>query len=327
MPPCNDACPAGENVQRWLYDAEPGDYEAAWHQLVEDNPFPAIMGRICYHPCETACNRAQLDEAVGINSVERFLGDLAIERGWALPAAGTDYQQARPRRWLRAPLASAPPTTSVDSDTRSTSSTSAPMLGGMMRYGIPAYRLPRAVLDAEIARVIALGVEVELDHAVNDIEHERSEGGFDAAFPRRRRAARAASRHPRRGLRTHPRRGIAFAPSCRGRPTACSAAASPIYGGGDTALDAARTARRLGATDAVDRLPPQPRAHASPWRRARRGHRRGDDDALAVDGHRVDGDHLVLEKMRLNDDGIPRTDRRTRRARRRLARTRARSGH
>ena len=88
MPPCNDACPAGENVQHWLYDAEPGDYEAAWRRLVEDNPFPAVMGRICYHPCETACNRAQLDEAVGINAIERFLGDLAIERGWALPPAG-----------------------------------------------------------------------------------------------------------------------------------------------------------------------------------------------------------------------------------------------
>ncbi len=90
LPPCNNACPAGENIQRWLYQAEPGDYEAAWRQLVEDNPFPAVMGRICYHPCETACNRAQLDEAVGINAVERFLGDLAIDRGWQLPRAGTD---------------------------------------------------------------------------------------------------------------------------------------------------------------------------------------------------------------------------------------------
>src|SRR5674476_1218573 len=90
LPPCNDACPAGENIQRWLYQAEPGDYEMAWRQLVEDNPFPAVMGRICYHPCETACNRAQLDQAVGINAIERFLGDRAIERGWSLPPAVTD---------------------------------------------------------------------------------------------------------------------------------------------------------------------------------------------------------------------------------------------
>ena len=82
LPPCNHACPAGENVQRWLYHAESGDYEAAWRRLVLDNPFPAIMGRVCYHPCESACNRGKLDESVGINSVERFLGDEALKRGW-----------------------------------------------------------------------------------------------------------------------------------------------------------------------------------------------------------------------------------------------------
>jgi NADPH-dependent glutamate synthase beta subunit-like oxidoreductase len=87
QPPCNGACPAGEDIQGWLYHAESGDYEAAWRLLVETNPLPAVMGRICFHPCETSCNRAQLDEAVGINGVERFLGDLALEHGWALPGA------------------------------------------------------------------------------------------------------------------------------------------------------------------------------------------------------------------------------------------------
>jgi NADPH-dependent glutamate synthase beta subunit-like oxidoreductase len=90
LPPCNNACPAGENIQQWLYDAEEGGperYEAAWRQIMEDNPFPAVMGRVCYRPCETACNRAQLDSAVGINSVERFLGDEALRRGWKVPVA------------------------------------------------------------------------------------------------------------------------------------------------------------------------------------------------------------------------------------------------
>ncbi len=181
LPPCNDACPAGEDIQGWLYRAESGGYREAWRRLVEDNPFPAVMGRICYHPCETACNRAQLDEAVGINAVERFLGDLAIERSWALPTPGADsgkrvlvvgagpaglsatYHLRRLGHYVRL----------VDS---------APMSGGMMRYGIPAYRLPRAVLDAEVARIIALGVDVNLDHIVEDIELERSRGGFDAVF-------------------------------------------------------------------------------------------------------------------------------------------------
>lgn len=87
LPPCNNACPAGENIQQWLYDAEegPARYEAAWRQIMADNPFPAVMGRVCYRPCETACNRAQLDAAVGINSVERFLGDEALRKGWRVP--------------------------------------------------------------------------------------------------------------------------------------------------------------------------------------------------------------------------------------------------
>src|SRR6059058_774276 len=70
LPPCNNACPAGENIQQWLYDAEVGaaGYERAWRSIMEENPFPAVMGRVCYHPCETACNRGTLDEAVGINS-------------------------------------------------------------------------------------------------------------------------------------------------------------------------------------------------------------------------------------------------------------------
>ena len=85
--PCSHGCPAGEDIQGWLYEAESGGegYEHAWLQIVKDNPFPAMMGRICFHPCETVCNRAQLDDPVGINSVERFLGDEAIRQGWALP--------------------------------------------------------------------------------------------------------------------------------------------------------------------------------------------------------------------------------------------------
>ena len=86
LPPCNQACPAGENIQEWLYEAEEGQYEQAWRKIMEENPFPAIHGRVCYHPCENACNRGQLDEAVGIHAVERFLGDYAIEQSWKIEA-------------------------------------------------------------------------------------------------------------------------------------------------------------------------------------------------------------------------------------------------
>jgi hypothetical protein len=95
LPPCNAQCPAGEDIQGWLYHAESGDYEAAWRHLTRDNPFPAIMGRVCYHTCESVCNRARLDEAVGINSVERFLGDEALRQGWRFPVA--DERKRPPR--------------------------------------------------------------------------------------------------------------------------------------------------------------------------------------------------------------------------------------
>ncbi len=249
LPPCNHACPAGEDIQGWLYRAEPGDYEAAWRRLVEDNPFPAVMGRICYHPCETACNRAELDEAVGINSVERFLGDLAIERAWTLPQAGPDSG----RRVLV--VGAGPAGMSATYHLRRLGHhvclvDSAPDLGGMMRYGIPAYRLPREVLDAEIGRIVALGVDVQLDHTVRDFEQERAEGRFDAVF-----LAVGAQLARRIDIPAGDSSRVLDAISllhrvAEGDPPLLGRRVV-VYGGGDTALDAARTARRLGATDPV----------------------------------------------------------------------------
>ena len=124
------------------------------------------------------------------------------------------------------------------------------MLGGMMRYGIPAYRLPRAVLDAEVERIVSLGVDVSVDHPVRDIERERSEGGFDAVFlavgaqlSRRVEIPAGDSSHILEAV-SLLHRVAENDPPLLGRRVA-------VYGGGDTALDAARTARRLGATDAV----------------------------------------------------------------------------
>jgi NADPH-dependent glutamate synthase beta subunit-like oxidoreductase len=85
LPPCNHACPAGEDIQGWLALAQAGKYQKAWERLVRDNPLPAVHGRVCYHPCETSCNRKELDASVSIHAVERFLGDLAAAEGWKLP--------------------------------------------------------------------------------------------------------------------------------------------------------------------------------------------------------------------------------------------------
>src|SRR6266567_1306937 len=181
LPPCNAGCPAGENIQAWLAHAQDGRYEQAWRQLVADNPLAAIHGRVCYHPCETACNRAQLDSAVSIHAVERFLGDLARERGWAFgpPAAGTG------RRVLvigsgPSGLSAAYHLARLGHEVEVRDSGERP--GGMMRYGIPAYRLPRDVLDAELDKIAALGVRFTQGHRVTDLAAERAEGDFDAVF-------------------------------------------------------------------------------------------------------------------------------------------------
>ncbi len=179
LPPCNQQCPAGEDIQGWLFHAESGDYEKAWRHLTRDNPLPATMGRVCYHTCENACNRGKLDLPVGINSVERFLGDEAIKRGWAF--APVDQESGK-----RVLVVGAGPSgmsaafhlrrlghavTVVDAG---------PMMGGMMRFGIPKYRLPRDVLDAELQRIVDLGVQVRLNTKIDHVLDTMREGNFDA---------------------------------------------------------------------------------------------------------------------------------------------------
>jgi 2-oxoacid:acceptor oxidoreductase delta subunit (pyruvate/2-ketoisovalerate family) len=334
LPPCNDACPAGENIQQWLYHAEEGDsaspggrppqtppgtggaYEAAWRQIMADNPFPAIMGRVCYRPCETACNRCQLDEAVGINSVERFLGDEAIRQGW--PVFGAKAPVAAAPTGKRVLVVGAGPSglsaayhlTRLGHSVTVRDAGAQP--GGMMRYGIPKYRLPRDVLDAEINRILDMGVALELETTVTDLLAELTEaagghggeGSFDAAFV-------AVGAHI--GKRAYIPAGDSArimdaisllhqvedgSPPMLGRRVA-------VYGGGNTAMDAARTARRLGAADAV-----------VVYRRTRErmpAHDIEVDEALEEGVRmrwlstvaRADEGTLLIEKMRLDDTGFP----------------------
>jgi len=249
LPPCNDACPAGEDVQGWLYHAESGDYEQAWHQLVRDNPFPAVMGRVCYHPCETVCNRAQLDEAVGINAVERFLGDQAIEQGWSFEPA----QSSSGGRVLVVGAGPAGLSTAYHLRRLGHSVViyeAGDLPGGMMRFGIPKYRLPRDVLDAEIKRICALGVEMRLNHKVTDLPATMRDEGFEAVFLAV--GAQLAKRaYLPAGDSAHILDAISLLHSMEGTSPPRLGRRVVVYGGGDTAMDAARTARRLGATDAV----------------------------------------------------------------------------
>jgi len=249
LPPCNNACPAGENIQEWLFHAESGDYEQAWRALTANNPMPAVMGRVCYHPCETACNRGQLDESVGINSVERFLGDQAIKLGWKFtPPASSSGKHVLVVGAGPSGLSAAYHLARLGHQV--TIQEAGPFAGGMMRFGIPKYRLPRDVLDAEVQRILDLGVALQLDTKVENIEETMKAGGFDAAFlavgahiakrayiPAADSARMLDAMQVLRGMEDEEKPML-------GRRVV-------VYGGGNTALDVARTAKRLGATDAI----------------------------------------------------------------------------
>jgi 2-oxoacid:acceptor oxidoreductase delta subunit (pyruvate/2-ketoisovalerate family) len=249
LPPCNHACPAGENIQGWLYHAESGDYEAAWRVLTEDNPLPAIMGRVCYHPCESNCNRGKVDEPVGINSVERFLGDEALKRGWKFTAPKIESG----KRVLV--VGAGPSGLSAAYHLRRLGHgvkimDAGPLAGGMMRFGIPKYRLPRDVLDGEVRRILDMGVELELNAKVANIADTMQAGRFAAAFLAV--GAHIAKRaYIPAGEAAHMLDAVSVLKSMEGEDKPMLGRRVVVYGGGNTALDVARTAKRLGATEAI----------------------------------------------------------------------------
>lgn len=249
LPPCNNACPAGENVQAWLGLAQAGRYREAWETILRDNPLPGVHGRVCYHPCETGCNRGALDSAVGIHAVERFLGDLAAAQGWTFPVT------AAPSGKRILVVGSGPSGLSAAFHLARSGHAveireASPVPGGMMHFGIPAYRLPRADLMTEVHRIESMGVRMTLNHNVTDLLAEQAEGRFDAVFL---------------GIGTQigkridiPARDAARVFTAVSLLHGTEAGVAPklgrrvvVYGAGNTAMDAARTARRLGAEEAL----------------------------------------------------------------------------
>jgi formate dehydrogenase beta subunit len=300
LPPCNHACPAGEDVQAWLDLVHAGKYREAWETILRDNPLPAVHGRVCYHPCETACNREQMDAGVSIHAVERFLGDMALKEGWPLEIIA-------PRSHKRVLIVGAGPSglsaahhlalRGHEVEVRD----AGPVAGGMMQFGIPAYRLPRAILAAEVQRIAGLGVTFRMNHVVEDLDAEMAEGSFDAAFvavgahvsKRTDIPARDAGRIL--DALAFLRDADSGAPPQLGRRVA-------VYGGGNTAMDAARVALRLGHEPLI--IYRRDRAHMP-------AHSFEADEAIE-EGVRIhwlrtirsmDGGTLTVERMEVGADG------------------------
>ena len=301
LPPCNHACPAGENIQAWLALAQDGEFEKAWKSLVTNNPMPAVHGRACYHPCETACNRAQVDQTVSIHAVERFLGDMAIENDWKpdfnVPDSGKKVLV----------VGAGPSGLSCAWHLRRLGHSveirdAGPMAGGMMHFGIPAYRLPRDVLDGEIDRIIQTGVKLTLNHKVEDVIAEKVEGGFDAVFM-------AIGAHLAKRVDIPARDSgkildaVSYLRSVKeGEPPKLGRRVA-VYGGGNSAIDAARTAQRMGADEAMiiyrrdyERMP----ATEEEMEEAV-------EEGIKVNWLRtitsIDADKITVEKMEIDKDG------------------------
>ncbi|MDP2810659.1 MAG: NAD(P)-binding protein [Rhodocyclaceae bacterium] len=306
LPPCNATCPAGENIQGWLFHAESGDYEAAWRALVENNPLPAIMGRVCYHPCEGACNRQQVDSAVGINSVERFLGDEANKQGWQFTApARTTGKRVLVVGSGPAGLSAAYHLTRLGH--KAVIYEAGPLAGGMMRFGIPKYRLPREVLDAEIRRLLDYGVELHLQTKVSDVL-ETMKDGFDAVFLGV--GAHIAKRaYIPAGDANKVLDAVAVLRGMEGETAPMLGRKVVIYGGGNTAIDVARTAKRLGAEESIivyrrtrDKMP----AHDFEVEEAlQEGISIKWLSTIKEAGMGEGGGDIMVEKMALDDKGFP----------------------
>ena len=252
-PPCQGSCPSGEDIRGWLNIARgiekaPGDMtwqEYAFQRVTDANPFPAIMGRVCPAPCEDGCNRNEVDDYVGINAVEQFIGDYALENKLALKGAAQESGKKvaivgsgvaglacayHLRRMGHA-------CTVIEDHEK---------LGGMMRYGIPGYRVPDEVLDGEIQRILDLGVEVRTNTKVGrDISLEELQSEFDAVFVGLGAQSGSALPVPG-GDASNCISGVAFLQAFNDGRLKHTSARVVVVGGGDTSMDVAAVARRLG---------------------------------------------------------------------------------
>ena len=242
--PCHLACPVEGDIARWMQQAGAGDWHGAWMTLVDHNPFPAVAGRVCHHPCEAVCNRAGYDEALAVCALERHIGDRALAERWAFPDPPGGLKRV-------AVVGGGPSGLSAAYQLRRrgyavTLFEAQAELGGLLRQGIPPYRLPREVLDGEIERILALGVDVRTGMAFDAEEQfARLRRDYDAVY------AAIGAGVPKRlpqldyamawnmDSATYLARANAGTPPALGQRLV-------VIGGGSAAMDVARSARRAG---------------------------------------------------------------------------------
>ncbi|MCV0427989.1 MAG: FAD-dependent oxidoreductase [Roseibium sp.] len=259
--PCLGACPVNGRIAEWIKQVKDGDLRDAWVTLTDNNPFPAIAGRICHHPCETACNRRDLDETVGICSLERFAGDTALAEGWSFPPPVTERPQSI------AIIGGGPAGLSAAYQLRRRGFKvslyeAKDALGGLMRYGIPSYRLERSVLDGEIDRIVAMGIDLHLGAEVmNQAALATLQETHDAVL-----LATGASLPKRLPALDYARSWVIDSAEFLAAPVeeqrSRTGAQVVVIGGGSAAMDVARSARRLGSEVTVLALEPQDRLPA-----------------------------------------------------------------
>ena len=243
MPPCRAACPAGESIARWIERARLGDYVGAWTLIRQENPFPAIMGRVCAHPCESACNRGQHDGAVAINALERFVGDWGLDHG-----APADFEITQSERV--AVVGGGPAGLSCTYHLarlgyRVHLYEAQPELGGVLRYGIPEYRLPRAVLAREIDLAIGSSVKILTRRRLGENLSWNSLRSYGAVFVAIGATVPLPLRVPGEEMRGIGD-GLSFLHLVNSGTAPTLGERLVVVGGGSTAMDVARSARRLG---------------------------------------------------------------------------------
>ncbi len=255
LPPCTGNCPSGNDIRGWLTVIQLREKlglsideacEQAFDMEMETNPFPAVMGRVCPHPCETACNRGKKDGSVGINSVERHLGDYALEHG--LKAKMIEGEEAKKQKIAVVGAGPSGMSCAYQLARRGYKVTvfeGLPKPGGMLRYGIPVYRLPREIIDAEVQRIVDLGVELKLDTKIGkDVSYDDIKKDYDAiyvAIGAHQGKAMGIPGEEGPGLWT----GTEFLNHANSGKKVDLGTNVVVIGGGDTAVDAARVSKRL----------------------------------------------------------------------------------